>query len=262
MATSNSDNSLYQDVSYAQASQAQHTQALRTLVNHWRESFPQVSELHWWQAYHHCQPGLWIIDGELAPEPDMTTQIIAWITLLHGPATDEQDRYAPASIHLARQLNNLPRLVEQVLTTHKEGTTPQAAEAYLQVLRRLLCQDLIAAHLRTGGTFPEPGWQQDTQPISSSQQEVFAWLPDRTEELVALQWESLRDWLNQKQNPLRSWHIGSFSHHLRWTSALIQQIFYGPKEPAQHPELFTLERLTRLQAVLLHHRFSLPQLPL
>jgi hypothetical protein len=257
--TSNTE--FVQQLLYEDASQAQHTQVLLSLVDTLKELFPLVSELQWWQAYHHCQPTLWIMDGELDAEPTFRTQLVAWISLLYGPAVDETDRYAPASIHLARQLNSLSKEIKRVLATYQKKTTPQAAEAYLDVLLNLPNEDLIANHLRTPGSFPELWWKQEKgnpQHVSSSLQEVFTWLPERTEELVALQWRSLRHWLQQEDNLLRPWNIGTFSQYLGWPSLLVEQIFYGPKEPAQHPEIFTLERLTRLQVLLLSYRFSFP----
>ncbi|MBO0360712.1 hypothetical protein J0X19_22315 [Hymenobacter sp. BT186] len=260
MATSNTDEPIAQQVLYTQASHAQHAQALHTIVDRFGALFPQVSELHWWQAYHHCQLDVYIVTDTMAIEPHPVTQLIAWVTLLHGPAVDETDWYAPASIYLADQINSFTSAFERVLATYQGKTTPQAAAAYLALLHRLLPQDLIARHLQTIGSFPEPEWQQTAtpHPASSSLQDVLAWLPERTEELVALQWQSLREWISKEQNSLQSWNIARFSEYLGWPSLLVQQLFYGPQEPAQHPEIFTLERLTRLQVLLLHHRLPFP----
>gem|GEM_PF-6958155 len=83
--------------------------------------------------------------------------IIAWVTMIHGPAIDAPDVYAPASIYLARKVNTIIWEINKVLATYQGKTTPQAANAYLSLLRKLRLEDVIADHIQQfPGSFAVP----------------------------------------------------------------------------------------------------------
>jgi len=121
------------------------------------ERFPHVSLLQWREAYHYCQPRVWVVNGDLLIEPDRITMIIAWVTMIHGPAIDAPDVYVPASIYLARKVNTVIWEINKVLATYQGKTTPQAANAYLSLLRKLRLEDVIADHIQQfPGSFAVP----------------------------------------------------------------------------------------------------------
>ena len=262
MATPPDVDPLNREFSYAQASPALHEQARRGAVEGLTERFPHVSAVQWWQAYHHCQPDIWVMKGEVMMAGDDILKLIAWITLIHGPAVNEVQVYKAASLYLSGKLRLARSQSRRVLAAHPGEHTPLAAEALQLLLQELQQEDLIATYFQyphylvaseQTSTGPPPSTASPADALPLAEQEAA---------LVADQWRALREWLAQQSHMLRSWDAEAFQRYLGWPETLLERLLFAldinGEDPAQHPSVYTLERLVQVQVLLLNHHFSLP----
>jgi hypothetical protein len=263
MATADTVNPEIPEFSYAQASQAMHDETRRGVMQLLAARFPHVSARQWWQAYHHCRPDIWVFDGEPTPAGDGMLKLIAWITLVYGPAVGEVELNRPAYLYLSSKIRLDSVRIRRILAGHKGQLTPPAAQAYLHALQDLQQEDLIANYCRHQNYFTTYLESTSDQPsFSPAAQEGGLALEGQTGALVAAQWRALQDWLTQQHNILRPWNEEAFQVYLNWPASLVERVLFPtdvPREdPAQQPTIFTLERLAQVQVLLLTYGFALP----
>lgn len=245
-------------VSYLTTSQQQREQLLLATRQALQERFPSLLPEQWQQAVEQCQPELWIDADKAYVEAQSLTRLGTWIALAYGSSEEEPEVYTATSLYLARKLNSYIDAIQQVLVTSQEQTGTSATGAYLALLRSLCQQDVIAQQVQE--VFSQlaeepqlPRKQLFLVPEATSHVQSKA-----TNETLASQWITLRNWFGQQDDPLRSWNLAALSRTLHLPQSVVKRLLLEPtSDPAQQPMIFTQERLLRVQRLLLPYGFDL-----
>jgi len=238
---------------YHQASVAQQEQAFRTVQSVLQTRFPTVSLEELQQAFTLGEPELSVSENELRLEYYSMVRIVNYLAANYITSPEELDPpiYGPITHYVSKKLNSLQRTAAWATEHHEGETTPAAAAFYLSVLAKLATEDVTASQVEQAFIIPA----SDTQPQKVLVEampfpEPGGVSPFGPEALLA-EWKHLREWIEQRHDPLRPWNIAARNQASQMPQSVVTKLLFEPL-PTSEEKLahFTRERLRRFQRLL------------